>query len=252
MGKTPAIVALLLTTTVAVADEARDPALEAPTATRAAGKSDDGSRLPTTELSRTETVHASTTRPAQQAAPPAPEIDLAAAIADWPPRSRDAAALIAEKYGAPDEASPSRLVWEQTGPWKRTIVHRDEVAHDFPLPHGDVVEQVLDYQVPVDRIGELVAYDGSLVVARTRGELSVTCDREEMNYVAINLAHQIAGGTLSAKEARKTHHAHAREVLKTFGAKKRGWGWEMPAYATKLEFTPPSGVTADADAPLKR
>ena len=51
------------------------------------------------------------------------------------------------KYGAPNEATASRLIWYNTGPWKRTIVYRDEVPHNFPKPHTDVLEQFIDYHV---------------------------------------------------------------------------------------------------------
>jgi hypothetical protein len=38
-----------------------------------------------------------------------------------------------------------------TGLWKRTIVYRDEVPHNFPKPHTDVLEQFVDYKVPVGK-----------------------------------------------------------------------------------------------------
>jgi hypothetical protein len=41
-----------------------------------------------------------------------------------------ATAMIA-KYGAPNEITEPMLIWHDNGVWKRTIVHREEVAHDF-------------------------------------------------------------------------------------------------------------------------
>ncbi|MCA1625858.1 MAG: hypothetical protein LC778_19080 [Acidobacteria bacterium] len=41
--------------------------------------------------------------------------------ADWSAMSKAAAEEIVGKYGPPNEAIPSRLIWYNNGPWKRTI-----------------------------------------------------------------------------------------------------------------------------------
>lgn len=51
----------------------------------------------------------------------------------------------------------------------RTIVYRDEVPHNFPKPHTDLLEQFIDYQVPPDKTDELARY--GLVRWRGRGGL---------------------------------------------------------------------------------
>lgn len=40
-------------------------------------------------------------------------------------------------------------------------------------------------------------------VERTRGELAARCDKEEMNYLALNLANDIATGKVDVDEARR-------------------------------------------------
>ncbi len=55
-----------------------------------------------------------------------------ALIADWPEMAKSAADEIIEKYGQPNEAIPSRLIWYGNGPWKRTVVYRHEIPHNFP------------------------------------------------------------------------------------------------------------------------
>lgn len=62
--------------------------------------------------------------------------------------SKRAANEILKKYGQPSEAIPSRLIWYNNGPWKRTIAYPDEVPHNSPQPHSDIVEQFIDYRVP--------------------------------------------------------------------------------------------------------
>lgn len=135
-----------------------------------------------------------------QQARPAQEI-----IKDWPETASKAAKAMIDKYGDPAEATPSLLIWHGNGPWKRTIVYKEEVDHDFPMPHKDVLEQVVDYEVPPDYFDDLAHYDGSVIVERTKGEISARCDKEEANFLALNLAHDIVEGNKSVEEARQAY-----------------------------------------------
>ena len=94
------------------------------------------------------------------------------------------------------------LVWHDNGPWKLSILYRDEVPHDFPKPHTDLLEQFVDYRVPTDTFDELAAYDGSVIVERTKGEISARCDKEEMKFLALNLADDIVKGRRTVADAR--------------------------------------------------
>ncbi len=140
-------------------------------------------------------------------------------------------------YGPPNEAMASRLIWYNNGPWKRTIVYRDEVLHNFPAPHTDVIEQFIDYQVPADKFSELAAFDGSVIVERTKGEVSARCDMEAANILAFNLMHDIVTGKHTAEKAREIYC----EVTGAFVLN------QSALYAEKLQFDVPSGDTTDAD-----
>ena len=124
-------------------------------------------------------------------------------IRGWPHVSQQAAQRTIERYGEPDAVSDRMLVWHDNGPWKRTIVHRDEAPHNFPRAHTDVIEQTISYRVPADKFDELASFDGSVTADRTRGELSATCDREEMNFLALNLADEVVNGKRGVMEARQ-------------------------------------------------
>jgi hypothetical protein len=63
--------------------------------------------------------------------------------------------------------------------------------HDFPAPHNDSVESFLECSVPTDKVSQIVEFDGSVVVNRTRGELSARCHDEEANHLALNLTNDI-------------------------------------------------------------
>lgn len=156
-------------------------------------------------------------------------------VDNWPETAQKAAKAMMEKYGEPTESTPTMLVWENTGPFKRTIVYKEEIDHDFPMPHKDVLEQFVDYEVPADKFDELANYDGSVIVERTRGEMSARCDKEGANILALNLADDIIKDKRSVEEARQ-HYADAiMQVLKG----------EKPPYFQSLQFDAARGNVGD-------
>lgn len=158
-------------------------------------------------------------------------------VADWPEESREAAQLVIDKYGEPDEVTGTQLTWHHPGPWKRIVASRAFYQHDFPAPHIDAVESVLDYRVPVDKFTELAEFDGSVVVERTAGEVSARCHDEQANFLALNLMHDIVTGAKSAQEARDYY-------AKEFADYRR----KRPTpYMEGLRFTPGDRGAADPD-----
>ena len=164
--------------------------------------------------------------------------DLATLIADWPKEPRASARWLVEYYGDPDEHSASQLIWYGTPDgWKRTVLSREETPHDFPLPHSDYVQQFIDYHVPVEMFSKLAAYDGSVIVERTKGELSARCGGTSMNFVAINLAHDIITRARTVAEARD-------ECARLFASFHLGI--EQP-YTKSFQFAVARGGTIDRD-----
>lgn len=124
-------------------------------------------------------------------------------IAGWKSKPQEVARTVIAKYGQPQEATAMRLVWHNNGPWKRTELVNEEIPHDFPKPHPDMLKQTISYQVPTDKYDELAEYDGSVIVERTKGEISARCDKEEANFLALNLANEIVTGKKGVKDARQ-------------------------------------------------
>ena len=155
----------------------------------------------------------------------------------WGAMPRRAAEKTIEKYGLPNEAIPSRLIWYNNGVWKRTLVYRDEIPHNFPQPHTDMLENVINYRVPVEKFDELAEYDGSLYIDRTRGEASARCDMEAANILSLNMMHEIVTGRLTAQQAKKRQ----AEVESDFMLGR-------PAPLTeRLQFPLPRKDTSDPD-----
>lgn len=158
-------------------------------------------------------------------------------IQDWPDTAKKAAQAMIEKYGAPAEATPSLLIWYQNGPWKRTIVYKEEIDHDFPMPHKDVLEQVINYEAPPDYFDDLAHYDGSVIIERTKGEISARCDKEGANFLALNLANDIVQGNKSVEEARQAYGEAMMQMMQG----------NPPETVQKLTFDVPKADVGDTD-----
>jgi hypothetical protein len=154
-------------------------------------------------------------------------------IKDWPEESQEAAQLVIDTYGEPQEATESLLTWHQVGPWKRVLASRVFFAHQFPAPHIDSVESVIDYRVPPERFSALATFDGSVIAERTAGEVSARCHDEQANFLALNLVHDIVTGAKSVEQARAYY---AKEFL---DARRK----QPTPYMEQLRFLPGTDTT---------
>jgi hypothetical protein len=158
-------------------------------------------------------------------------------LINWSKEHKEAVAKMTEQYGAPDEFTQSMVIWYNRGPWKRIVVYKEDVEHDFPGKHHDFLRQWINYKAPVNKFSDAAAFDGSIILERTRGEISVIGESEPMNYLALNLVNEVFSGRKSVKEARE-FFAKA-EMDNKLGIKSD--------YTQKLLFSPKSN-TADSDA----
>ena len=158
-------------------------------------------------------------------------------IQDWPEESKEAAQLVIDQYGEPEEATESQLTWDHPGPWKRIVATKAFYRHDFPIPHTDSVESFIDYRVPVEKFTHIARFDGSMITERTAGEVSARCHDEQANFLALNLMHDIVTGVRTVEEARDYY---AKEVL-DYRRK------EPTPYMERLRFSPQGSEAADPD-----
>lgn len=165
-----------------------------------------------------------------------PNIEAVNLISDWPEDARIMAGQIIKKYGEPQEATSSMLIWYNNGPWKRTIVYRDTLKHNLPFPHSDGIEQFIDHEVPIEKASEVAAFNGSVTLHFTRGEISACCHSEEANFLAINLANEIIRDKKNFEQAR-AFYIHSILAFH--------WGQSVP-YMEGFQF-PPETNTTDPD-----
>jgi predicted outer membrane protein len=169
----------------------------------------------------TQPTHASATRTVTRS-------DVDEAVRAWPARPRLAVQQMMSQYGPPLEVSSEAVIWHNAGPYKRVMVTKKEVPHDFPKPHMDFLEHTISYRVPADKVDDLVAFDASMTINATAGEMSARCDLEGHNILTLNLARDIIEGKKSVKQARAAFAEHVLEDVA--GA--------HPAYVEALQFAP--------------
>lgn len=163
--------------------------------------------------------------------------DAQATIGEWPDPPRKVGEKLLDHYGAPNEATATKLFWYRVGPWARMELTADQVVHNFPALHTDFLAQYVDYPVRAEHVSDLVNFDGSLIVDRTAGQIGSRCDHEAYNAIAINLAVEIMEGRRSVEDARRLVGETANAFL---------LGRDAP-YAEGLLFTSPAEETADPD-----
>lgn len=160
-------------------------------------------------------------------------------IQSWKEKPKELAKEMIQKYGQPQEITSTRLVWHNNGPWLKTELVNEEIEHNFPMPHKDMLKQTISLQVPTDKLSKIGEYDGSVIVDRTPGEISARCDKEPMNFLALNLANDIITEKKSVEEARDYYAKTAMAFMKG----------KTDPYTEKLQFQPMGSKAAFPDKP---
>ncbi len=119
----------------------------------------------------------------------------------WPTESRDAAVALELKLGPPAEVDESHLTWNNAGGWKRITVHRAGETDDT---HLDVIDVVVDYDVPNNEAAETIArLNAGLAVQGESNEISAWCETEAQCILALNLANDLVTGRQTLDEAKQ-------------------------------------------------
>lgn len=161
-------------------------------------------------------------------------------IAGWPIEARKLFFSLRKKYGFPIEVSAKRLTWFKAGQWKRIALLREGVVHQFPFRHRDHLEQTVTWQVPPQKMGDLVAFNGSLQINRTRGEVTICCNDEKQNTLALNIAYDLACERLDIEQARMLYAEMSLSLLTQ----------ESDHYADQLYLPSTMSENTDSDREL--
>ncbi|MBI3299868.1 MAG: hypothetical protein HYZ75_17015 [Elusimicrobia bacterium] len=124
------------------------------------------------------------------------------AVAGWPPPARQTASLLMEKYGPPGAASAGELVWNNNGPWNRTVLRPDDRAGLFRRAQGGILQQYVRYELPRGKMAALAELGVGLRWDGDSRELSAASGSEETNFLALNVADAVVNGRLAPDRAR--------------------------------------------------
>lgn len=125
------------------------------------------------------------------------------ATKDWPGESQRALSSMLDKYGSPNFVGCNTAMWKDKGQFRRIVVTRNPVDHQFPTGHRDVLGQEVSMKVPVDKVDDLARFNGSLIVDRVQGTVTARSDSEAHNILLLNLANDIVTGKRDVASARQ-------------------------------------------------
>ena len=163
--------------------------------------------------------------------------DVEQIIASWPAPQQNVARQMLDKYGPPNEATPTRLFWHHNRPLEADRADQRCGRASLARPHTDFLTQYLDYRVPPELTHLITMFDGSILVDRTRGEVAARCDSEAANVLGLNMVHELVTGKRTVAEAR--HISEQNTVAYN--------GGRAAPYAERLLFDVPQGGTEDLD-----
>jgi hypothetical protein len=123
-------------------------------------------------------------------------------IADWPESARAIARAMLQKYGEPERITDRGLLWEYNGPWRKTIAFRNASPHYRWIRDKDYLKQTIVYPIPDNKLAALARFDMRIKFDKSSGELSARSGSEALNYLALNLAQEIATDQRSVEDAR--------------------------------------------------
>lgn len=127
-----------------------------------------------------------------------------AAVGGWWSASARAGRLMLEKYDAPDEVRSGYLVWNGNGHWRRTVVRDVTPPYGLAVELG-VLEQTILYPLTPAQVVELEAYDRKLDYDPGARELTARSDREEINFLRLNLADDVVNKRMTPGQASRLH-----------------------------------------------
>jgi hypothetical protein len=131
-------------------------------------------------------------------------------ISGWSRSSQATAAKLIEEYGPPDGISLAGLGWKGKGRWKRIVLC--DANEDYVAEHGsaDDLEQTVAYNLPRGSRAAVAAFSRSVVVSADGAELSARSGSEGLNFLALNLADQVARGVRDPRGARRFYRKTVR------------------------------------------
>ena len=115
--------------------------------------------------------------------------------------------ILTKKYGNPNSIGLARggiAIWEknklQNTCFERIELYDESVAHCVPKPHRDFLYTFVKYEVPNDKVLDVISLSGSVAYDPLKKLLRARCGSEEANIATLYLATSIGNSNISLKE----------------------------------------------------
>tara|TARA_Y100000590_G_scaffold384433_1_gene455810 strand:+ start:11712 stop:12500 length:789 start_codon:yes stop_codon:yes gene_type:complete len=109
--------------------------------------------------------------------------------------------LLTAKYGVPNILSTVKggmAVWTKSqlmdGPFERLELLDESVSHCVPFPHRDFLYSFVKYEVPDDKVLDVISLSGSVAYDPLKKLLRARCGSEAANIATLYLATAIGNG----------------------------------------------------------
>lgn len=133
-------------------------------------------------------------------------------ILSWPTFSYRLARMMIAEYGQPSEIRDDAVVWNDNGPWKRTVVYRDPPSGRVFRRNKGRLEQSAAYRANPDALDRLAAFDRDVEVDLAEARITSRADSEADNFISLNLADEVLSGRKDPKEAASLRQKLEREA----------------------------------------
>jgi hypothetical protein len=142
--------------------------------------------------------------------------------------------ILKKKYGNPNSIGLSRggiAVWEknklQNTCFERIELYDESVAHCVPKPHRDFLYTFVKYEVPNDKVLDVISLSGSVAYDPLKKLLRARCASEEANIATLYLATGIGNSNVTIKDIQEKK-MYAETITSTISSQN------VQIYYTKL------------------
>jgi hypothetical protein len=108
-------------------------------------------------------------------------------LRDWGnAEPKNFAESLMKKFGDPDEATNSSMIWYSKDGFKRIEVKDEYIMHCCPEPHYDFVYSTIDLHVPKKFVRVLADSSESILLDLLKNEVTARCATLSANAVTLN------------------------------------------------------------------
>lgn len=122
-------------------------------------------------------------------------------------------------FGAPDELTSKRAIWNNKDGFKRIEILDEYIMHSSPSPHYDYVYCYIDLKVPHDLADELAKSSESILIDFLKGEVGARCASLAANAVTLQYVMDVVDGKV--RPSSKEYGRRINEMKTMFKTGKR-------------------------------